>query len=511
VIVFTRNVANTGFDTGVELDNNFPTANDWCGQSVAVGDVNGDGRADVSMGCFSNDDGAADAGSVIVFTRNTANNGFDTGAELDNNFPTTNDRCGYSVAVGDVNGDGRADVSMGCYFNDDGAPDAGSVIVLSDRSTVLQTTRLNLQSGTVTNVTVNLARVANGAAVPVVQASANGGTNWENVTVGASYPFVTTGTDLRLRVRLPQAPNPRMTQTIHDLTVDYVYTEPPNTPALVSPAAAGSTADTTPDLTATFSDNDIGQTGTLAFEVCTAAFAPAQTCAASGGTLLASGSSPAGIANGANGTWTVAPALVPQVVYWRARATDNGALQSAWSAARTLTIVETITIGVDSATLALGSVITETDSTGTTLVNVQSNDPQGYTLTATDESDTWGADCVCGDTIVDWTGTGAAPSVWAPLTSGPDGYLGVTVRDTTGQSDNRLAKWGTANAAGWPTTDFANNRYAGLDNSTSIVLHDTTAAAPTDTITLTTRVTPSSSTRAGAYDATIALTVTGKP
>ncbi len=39
--------------------------------------------------------------------------------------------------------------------------------------------------------------------------------------------------------------------------------------------------------------------------------------------MLATGSSAAGVAIGANGTWTLAPALVPQLVHWHARATDN--------------------------------------------------------------------------------------------------------------------------------------------------------------------------------------------
>ncbi|MCB0880462.1 MAG: hypothetical protein KDC46_15945, partial [Thermoleophilia bacterium] len=443
-----------------------------------------------------------------------ANTGFDAADELTNPTPVANDQCGNPVAAGDVNADGRSDLIMGCTQDDTGAGDAGNMIVFAGRSTVLQSRKLNLQAGTVTDVTVGLARVANGAAAPVLQASANGGTNWESVTAGVAHSFVATGTDLRLRIRVPEAPNAHMTQTIHDLTIDYTYAganAAPNTPALVSPAGGASTADTTPDLVATFSDPDGGDTGTIHYEVCTVAIGAGQTCVGAGGTLLASGSSPAGIANAANGTWTVTPALVPQTVYWHAQAEDNSSALSAWSASRTLTIAETITIGVDSATLSLGAVIFGSDVVGTTIIDVQSNDPQGYTLSATDESDTWGADCVCGGTIPDWTGTGAVPTVWAPLTSGANGYLGVTTRDTTGQTTNRLAKWGTANPAGWPENDFTNNRYAGLDNATSIVLHDTTAAAPNDTITITTRVTPSASTQAGTYDATLAITATGKP
>ena len=143
------------------------------------------------------------------------------------------------------------------------------------------------------------------------------------------------------------------------------------------------------------------------------------------------------------------------------------------------------------------------------IVTVNSNDPQGYTLAATDEHDTWGADCVCGDTATDWSGTGALPLVWAVGDSGVDGFFGVTVRDTTGLSDNRLGKWGNANAAGWPAANFTDNFYAGLENSPSSVLHATSAAAPLDTITLGYRLNPSSTTTAGAYDATVVITAIG--
>jgi hypothetical protein len=85
------------------------------------------------------------------------------------------------------------------------------------------------------------------------------------------------------------------------------------------------------------------------------------------------------------------------------------------------------------------------------------------------------------------------------------------VRDTTGQTTNRLAKWGTANAAGWPAGDVVNNLYAGLDLATSTTLHSTTAPAPADTVTATWRLTTLAATPPGAYDATITLTVVGNP
>ena len=74
--------------------------------------MNGDGRDDVMMGCDS--DGITDApntGSAVVLRRNAANTGFDAGVVLTGSSQDDNDKCA-DVAVGDVTGDGRADVVM---------------------------------------------------------------------------------------------------------------------------------------------------------------------------------------------------------------------------------------------------------------------------------------------------------------------------------------------------------------------------------------------------------------
>jgi hypothetical protein len=96
-----------------------------------MGDVNGDGRADIVTGCQSRNAGAAGSGSVVVLTRNATNTDFDAGIELSHPTPAANDSCGASMAMGDVNGDGRADIAMGCTNDDTGAADAGSVVVLA--------------------------------------------------------------------------------------------------------------------------------------------------------------------------------------------------------------------------------------------------------------------------------------------------------------------------------------------------------------------------------------------
>ncbi len=92
---------------------------DWFGNDLSVADVNGDGYADVAVGTLHEDIGSADiAGSVTVlrgtsagltgtgaqsFTQNTA--GVPGTAE-------TADRFGAAVRLSDLNGDGKADLSV---------------------------------------------------------------------------------------------------------------------------------------------------------------------------------------------------------------------------------------------------------------------------------------------------------------------------------------------------------------------------------------------------------------
>lgn len=114
VLVFVRNAANTGFDAPVTLTHPQPTALDRCGSDVATGDVNADGRDDVIMGCDGDGiTGASNTGSAVVLRRNAANTGFDAGVVLTGSTQADNDSCA-DVAAGDVTGDGRADVVVGC-------------------------------------------------------------------------------------------------------------------------------------------------------------------------------------------------------------------------------------------------------------------------------------------------------------------------------------------------------------------------------------------------------------
>jgi uncharacterized protein YceK len=142
----------------------------------------------------------------------------------------------------------------------------------------------------------------------------------------------------------------------------------PNLPALVSPGARIN--NTTPTLAATFSDPDAGDTGTVAFQLCSDA-----AC----GTVLQSGSSPSGLANGANGSWTPA-ALAEGTYYWRAQSTDSAANVSGWSATSSFVVDTTPpgspTVGAPASaarvkTAQLNATFVDSDPTDSGAVNFQ--------------------------------------------------------------------------------------------------------------------------------------------
>ena len=239
------------------------------------------------------------------------------------------------------------------------------------------------------------------------------GTTNPIVTTIASVPAVTLATNQHLYVQFWRR---QTVATASTTTTLFAYdgiakiTHPtgngfPNVPTLT--AVAARTNNTTPLLSATFSDPDAADTGTLSFQLCSDS-----ACY----TVLQSGSSSSGIANGANGSWTPA-ALAEGTYYWHAQSTDSAANVSGWSATSTFVVDTTPpgspTIGAPASAARvknpqLNATFVDSDPTDSGAVNFQvCTMPACSSAVAGVSSAT-----VIGGAAVSWTPTGLSDGTY---------------------------------------------------------------------------------------------------
>ncbi len=125
-----------GFDTTADAHIDGAIANAQTGYSVAIGDLNGDGFGDLIVGAPILGNGQTAEGRVSVYLGGAGI--FDTTSDLDIESNSANARFGWQVAyAGDINGDGFGDFVAGAPFHDvPGTPSAGRAFLYLGGSTL---------------------------------------------------------------------------------------------------------------------------------------------------------------------------------------------------------------------------------------------------------------------------------------------------------------------------------------------------------------------------------------
>ena len=185
------------------LDTPNPQEGAGFGRSMAMGNVNGDGKADVAVGVPSEDVGGnADQGRAYVFSGTSGSLLF----TLNTPNPQAYASFGFSLAVGDVNDDGKADIAVGAPGEDVGDNNSqGRVYVFSsaDGSLLFTLDTPNPQAGVTFGRSLAMGDV-NGDGKGDIVVGAPFAQVGDNYNQGRAYIFSGTDGSLLLTLDTPQ-------------------------------------------------------------------------------------------------------------------------------------------------------------------------------------------------------------------------------------------------------------------------------------------------------------------
>jgi hypothetical protein len=189
-----------------------------------------------------------------------------------------------------------------------------------------------------------------------------------------------------------------------------VTSDVPAVPLPVSPNAGSVINARRPTLVAHVRHPRPAALNSVEFELCTVFTSPAQSCVAAGGTVQAAASTPPTLLDDEDASLRFTAAIPAGTYFWRARATDDAPITTAWSAARSIELLPTPANDdfVD-AILVSGSPTSWTGS------NVDASAEPGEPSLLQDRTSVW----------VRWTATATGVARFADCGSDFDGVLGV--------------------------------------------------------------------------------------
>jgi hypothetical protein len=157
-----------------------------------------------------------------------------------------------------------------------------------------------------------------------------------------------------------------------------------------------------------------------------------------------------------------------------------------------------VSIGLDDDTIEFGSLLPGSVVTGSNILTVTSNYPNGYSLSAHDSVSSANSCLLHSDNstrIVDYSSTIASPSLWSGT------GLGICLYSATGKDTD---KWGS----GTTETD-SNNKYAGVPETATIIHNKTGSPTSGDQNNIGYKLVVPNTQKTGDYSGAITYTATG--